>query len=77
VPDSRSLAESSRPARGLANQRCTQENLIDQLKNGGQAMRMPVDDQTSSWALPVRFGCNYVAMFSAQMKQWHRNDDLS
>jgi hypothetical protein len=30
----------------LANRRCNQENLIDQLKNGVQAMRMPVDDQT-------------------------------
>jgi hypothetical protein len=34
----------------LANQRCNQESLIEQLKNGVRAMRMPVDDQISNWA---------------------------
>ena len=37
----------------LANQRCDQENLIAQLKNGVQALRMPVADLTSNWAYMV------------------------
>ena len=37
----------------LANQRCDQENLIAQLKNGVQALRMPVSDLTSNWAYMV------------------------
>ena len=28
----------------LANERCDQENVIEQLQNGVNAMRMPVDD---------------------------------
>ena len=34
----------------LANGRCDQENVIEQLKNGVNAMRMPVDDLLSNWA---------------------------
>jgi hypothetical protein len=37
----------------LANGRCNQENVIDQLKNGVNAMRMPVDDLLSNWAYMV------------------------
>lgn len=48
----------------LANQRCNQENLIDQLKNGVQAMRMPVDDQNSNWAYMV------MATLAWTMKAW-------
>ncbi len=36
-----------------ANQRCNQENLIAQLKNGVHALGMPVGDQTSNWAYMV------------------------
>jgi hypothetical protein len=36
-----------------ANQRCNQERLIDQLKNGVQALRMPVGDLASNWAYMV------------------------
>ncbi len=36
-----------------SNQRCDQENLIDQLKNGVNAMRMPVDNLESNWAYMV------------------------
>lgn len=48
----------------LANQRCNQENLIEQLKNGVQAMRMPVNDPASNWA--------YMGMASLAwtMKAW-------
>ena len=37
----------------LANGRCNQENVIAQLKNGVNAMRMPVDDLLSNWAYMV------------------------
>src|SRR5215218_7822012 len=37
----------------LANGRCDQENVIEQLKNGVNAMRMPVDDLLSNWAYMV------------------------
>ena len=35
----------------LANGRCDQENVIEQLKNGANAMRMPVDDLLSNSGL--------------------------
>lgn len=38
---------------GQTNQRCHQENLIEQLKNGAQALRMPVDNLVSNWAYMV------------------------
>ena len=37
----------------LANDRCQQENLIDQLKHGVGATRMPVDTLLSNWAYMV------------------------
>ena len=37
----------------LANGRCGQENVIEQLKNGVQAMRMPSDSLESNWAYLV------------------------
>ena len=48
----------------LANQRCNQENLIEQLKNGVQAMRMPVDDHNSNWAYMV------MASLAWTLKAW-------
>jgi hypothetical protein len=36
-----------------ANQRCDQENLIEQLKNGVHAMRLPVNDLIGNWAYMV------------------------
>jgi hypothetical protein len=38
---------------GLANGRGDQENVIEQLKNGVNAMRMPVNDLLSNWAYMV------------------------
>jgi len=37
----------------LANGRCNQENVIEQLKNGVNAMKMPVGDLISNWAYMV------------------------
>jgi len=34
----------------LANQRCDQENVIEQLKNGVNALRVPLYDLVSNWA---------------------------
>jgi hypothetical protein len=39
-----------------ANQRCDQENLIEQLKNGVKAMRLPVGNLTGNWAYMVMAG---------------------
>jgi Transposase DDE domain group 1 len=50
---------------GLANGRCDQENVIEQLKNGVNAMRMPVDDLVSNWAYMV------MAALAWNMKAWY------
>ena len=47
-----------------ANERCNQENLIEQLKNGVQAMRMPVDNLVSNWAYMV------MASLAWTLKAW-------
>jgi hypothetical protein len=48
----------------LANGRCNQENVIEQLKNGVHALTMPVGDLVSNWA--------YLAMSSLawNLKAW-------
>ncbi|MGH2362147.1 MAG: IS1380 family transposase [bacterium] len=48
----------------LANGRANQENLIEQLKNGVKALRMPVDDLTSNWAYMV------MASLAWTLKAW-------
>ena len=47
-----------------ANDRCNQENLIEQLKNGVHAMRMPVDNLVSNWAYMV------MAALAWSLKAW-------
>jgi hypothetical protein len=37
----------------VANGRCNQENLIEQLKNGARALQAPVDNLVSNWAYMV------------------------
>jgi len=49
---------------GLANGRCDQENVIEQLKNGVNAMRMPVADLVSNWAYMV------MAALAWNLKAW-------
>jgi hypothetical protein len=49
----------------LANGRCDQENVIEQLKNGVHAMRMPVDDLESNWAYMV------MAALAWNLKAWY------
>jgi hypothetical protein len=48
----------------LANDRCDQENLIEQLKNGVKALRMPVDNLVSNWAYMV------MASVAWTLKAW-------
>ncbi len=50
---------------GLANGRCDQGNVIQQLKNGVNAMRMPVDDLISNWAYMV------MAALAWNLKAWY------
>jgi hypothetical protein len=47
-----------------ANDRCDQENLIEQLKNGVQALRMPSDSLVSNWAYAV------IATLAWNLKIW-------
>lgn len=48
----------------LANGRCEQENLIEQLKNGARSMGMPVDNLLSNWAYMV------MASLAWTLKSW-------
>jgi hypothetical protein len=50
---------------GLANGRCDQENVIEQLKNGVNAMRMPVADLVSNWAYMG------IAALAWNLKAWY------
>jgi len=49
----------------FSNERCDHENDIEQLKNGVNAMRMPVDDLISNWAYMV------IAALAWNMKAWY------
>lgn len=48
----------------LANDRCNQEKLIEQLKNGVRALQMPVDNLVSNWAYMV------MASLAWTLKAW-------
>jgi hypothetical protein len=50
---------------GLANGRCDQENVIEQMKNGVNAMRMPVHDLLSNWAYMV------MTALAWNLKAWY------
>src|SRR5439155_23959691 len=47
-----------------ANDRCDQENLIEQLKNGVGSMRNPLDNLHSNWAYMV------MASLARTLKAW-------
>src|SRR5882672_11076342 len=49
----------------LANGRCNQENVIEQLKNGVKALEMPVDNLVSNWAYMV------MAALAWNLKAWY------
>lgn len=48
----------------LANDRCNQEKLIEQLKNGARALDVPVDNLVSNWAYMV------MASLAWTLKAW-------
>jgi hypothetical protein len=57
-----------------ANERCDQENVIEQLKNGVNALRVPLYDLVSNWAYMV------IAALAWNIKSWfammmHRKRD--
>lgn len=59
--------DRTKPAAELvleANQRCDQENLIEQLKNGVHAMKLPTGDLLSNWAYMV------MASLAWSLKAW-------
>lgn len=55
---------STRAVVAEANARCTQENLIEQLKNGVPGMRMASDGRVSNWAYLV------IAALAWTLKAW-------
>jgi len=62
ITDDRELSQSEVVFK--ANDRCNQENLIEQLKNGVSAMKMPVDNLVSNWAYMV------MASLAWTLKAW-------
>ena len=62
----------------LANGRCDQENVIEQLKNGVNAMRMPVDNLLSNWAYMVMaaLAWNLKAWFAMMVRRRESRDQL-
>ena len=60
----------------FCNDRCNQENLIEQLKNGLNALRMPVGDLVSNWAYMVMASLAWTlkAWFALQVRR-HRDRD--
>ena len=62
----------------FANERCNQENLIDQLKNGLNALRMPTGDLVSNWAYMVigSLAWTLKAWFALMTKCAARRDEL-
>ncbi|MCA1605521.1 MAG: IS1380 family transposase, partial [Acidobacteria bacterium] len=62
----------------MANQRCDQENVIEQLKNGVNAMRMPVNDLTSNWAYMVMasLAWNLKAWYGLLMPEPQRSEEI-
>lgn len=61
---SNSDAESPEEIVFLANDRCNQEKLIEQLKNGAKALDVPVDNLVSNWAYMV------MASLAWTLKAW-------
>ena len=62
----------------LANGRCDQENVIEQLKNGVNAMRMPVDNLISNWVYMVMaaLAWNLKAWFALMVRFRNRRTEL-
>ena len=62
----------------LCNERCNQENLIEQLKNGLNALRMPVDNLISNWSYMVMASLAWTlkAWFALLVRKGDRRNEL-
>jgi hypothetical protein len=62
----------------FCNERCNQENLIEQLKNGLQALRMPVDNLVSNWSYMVMASLAWTlkAWFALLVRKREHRDQL-
>jgi hypothetical protein len=62
----------------FCNERCNQENLIEQLKNGLNALRMPVGDLVSNWAYMVMSSLAWTlkAWFALLVRDRQRREKL-
>jgi len=62
----------------LCNERCNQENLIEQLKNGVNALRMPVDSLVSNWSYMVMAALAWTlkAWFALLVRRREQRDQL-
>jgi len=62
----------------LCNERCNQENLIEQLKNGVNALRMPVDTLVSNWSYMVMASLAWTlkAWFALLVRKQEQRDEL-
>ena len=62
----------------FCNERCNQENLIEQLKNGLNALRMPVGDLVSNWAYMVMAALAWTlkAWFALQARRGTERSEL-
>ena len=62
----------------FSNERSNQENLIEQLKNGLNALRMPVGDLVSNWAYMVMSSLAWTlkAWFALLVRDKQRRDEL-
>lgn len=62
----------------LCNERCNQENLIEQLKNGVNALRMPVDTLVSNWSYMVMASLAWTlkAWFALLVRKHAQRDEL-
>lgn len=62
----------------FCNDRCNQENLIEQLKNGVNALRMPVDSLISNWSYMVMASLAWTlkAWFALLVRKREHRDQL-
>jgi hypothetical protein len=62
----------------FCNERCNQENLIEQLKNGVNALRMPVDGLVANWAYMVMASLAWTlkAWFALLVRRREHRDQL-
>jgi hypothetical protein len=62
----------------FCNERCNQENLIEQLKNGVNALRMPVDSLVSNWSYMVMASLAWTlkAWFALLVRKREHRDQL-